>query len=262
MGPDDRQIVSVNQKTPAAIRQTGQIRIFGEAFVTGIVTGANCDVVLSAGHAAFYWQTVERKGWLRGNIRGQGQFSFSLDPLNKHTFIKMDLVRSGYENENNLDYDKHDWSVFRLERPVLNKCEEFHIITTKENCPGTVMMPAFHFDKPDNLLIDRTCRVKGSTRRGNIVHNCDTKEGSSGAPLFCHKDGKLELYAINISGSTEKEYQDPGVYGLEGNTFHIKKHKNHAVSIQAEFYQAVVKELGKSKKRFELKLKHKAGENI
>jgi hypothetical protein len=249
MGADDRQDAGQNDDQLAAVRQTGMISIRGEQFVSGLVTGANCDVVVSAGHAAIHWQTVNRKGWRKGQIRGQGDFRFNLQPDSDLEWQKMRLVRSGYQLEKNIGKDEHDWSVFRLEKPALSQCENIAVRANKSDCNGDILMPAFHFDKPDTKLIDASCSIKTASIDGVIVHDCDSKDGSSGAPLFCRHNGRSTLLAINISGLTRKDYYDAGVFGKAGLQFDNQQHKNFAINIGGAFYSALMNELGASKDR-------------
>ena len=125
MGPDDRVEVAKGQGKANAIRQTGMIRIEGEAFVNGLLTGENCDVVISASYAAVYWQSIDRKGWCKGELRGQGRFRFSLNPVPAEDWQSMHLVMTGYEIEENIGKDEHDWSIFRLNSPGTLECKTF-----------------------------------------------------------------------------------------------------------------------------------------
>jgi hypothetical protein len=243
MGPDDRVEISNEQASLTAVRQTGMISIQGEEFVSGLVTGENCDVVITAGHAAIYWQSVSRKGWRKGEVRGQGKFRFSLDPKSGPDWQAMTLVNSGYEQADDVGKDEHDWSIFRLSTPALPQCENVSVMRDKRECQGGLLMPGFHFDRPNTKLIDQSCSVKSVSGDGIIVHDCDSKDGSSGAPLFCHHDGSSALLAINISGLTRKDYFDAGVYGKSGSTFHNRQHKNFAVFIGGDFYKALMREL-------------------
>lgn len=252
MGEDDRRLVKRDSKSPFAIKQVGQIQIHGEAFVTGLVTGENCDVVLSAGHAAIHLETVSRKGWRQGELRGQGKLTFLLDPLRKEDALEMRLVSSGYEDIAKLESDHHDWAIFRLQAPALDKCEKTSPLLLVDHCKETLVMPAFHFDKPNSLLVDQSCSVKQIQEHGIIVHDCDTKDGSSGAPLFCRSSSGLGLVGLNISGLTQKEYEDPGVYGGKGNDFDPRWHKNLAVSIVGDFYRVLQEELLRSRERARL----------
>jgi hypothetical protein len=249
MGEDDRQDAGENAEQIAAVRQTGMISIRGEQFVSGLVTGANCDVVVSAGHAAIHWETVNRKGWRKGQIRGQGDFRFNLQPDGDLAWQKMRLVRSGYQLENNIGKDEHDWSVFRLQQPALSQCENIAVRENKSDCSGDILMSAFHFDKPDTKLIDASCSVKTASTEGVIVHDCDSKDGSSGAPLFCRQNGHSTLLAVNISGLTRKDYYDAGVFGKPGLQFDNRQHKNFAKNIGGAFYRALMQELRESKNR-------------
>lgn len=253
MGLDDRNEAGKNSEQSAEVGQTGMISIKGEQFVSGLLTGENCDVVISAGHAAIHWKTVKRKGWRKGELRGGGDFRFNLDPKSGLEWQTMRMVSSGYELEENIDKDKHDWSIFRLSKRALPVCENIEVMPDKSECPGKIMMPGFHFDKPDTKLIDNSCSIKNSSGEGVIVHDCDSKDGSSGAPLFCQHNGRAKLLAINISGLTRKDYFDAGVYGKAGLNFHDQQHKNFAINISGAFYKALMKELHKSKDRSFLK---------
>jgi hypothetical protein len=249
MGVDNRIEAGKDAEQIAAVRQTGMIKIHGEEFVSGLVTGENCDVVISAGHTAIHWQTLNRKGWQRGELRGQGNFRFNPDPINRDDWQAMTFVRSGYEQEENIDKDEHDWSIFRLARSALSICDNIDVLWHRRDCPGDILMPGFHFDKPNIKLIDNSCAIKNVVETGVVVHDCDSKDGSSGAPLFCKHEGGASLLAINISGLTRKENYDAGVYGKEGLSFDHKQHKNFARLIDGDFYRALLKELEKSRHR-------------
>ncbi len=249
MGTDDRVEAADQQTSLPAVRQTGMIRIEGEEFVSGLLIGDNCDVVISAGHAAIYWQSVARKGWRKGELRGQGRFRFNTDPKTGLDWQDMTLVNSGYQLAANVGEDQHDWSVFRLARPAMAECENISVMPDSRNCRGNLLMPGFHFDRPQTKLIAPACSVKSVDDDGIIAHDCDSKEGSSGAPLFCRHDGKLSLLAINISGLTHRDYFDAGVYGKSGLRFNNRQHKNFAIYVGGDFYRALMQELKASTKR-------------
>ena len=155
--------------------------------------------------------------------------------------------------EENIDKDKHDWSIFRLSKRALPECENIKISPNRSDCPGEVIMPGFHFDKPETKLVDNSCSIKSSSGDGVVVHDCDSKDGSSGAPLFCRNNDRSTLLAINISGLTRKDYFDAGVYGKAGLNYHDQQHKNFAINISGAFYKALMKELFNSKTRSFLK---------
>lgn len=250
MGRDDRQELNQAESHQPEIMQTGIIQIGDGSFVTGVLTGTNCDVVITAGHAAIYWQSNDAKGWRRGELRGGGQFQFYSDPGKKpQEPVAMMLVKSGLQNPANIDKDSSDWAVFRLVRPVPYACKNIRYVANAINCNGRVMMPAFHFDRRSTRLIDRTCKIKDSVGTALIVHDCDTKDGSSGAPLLCEDRTGIELLGINISGLTLKEYVEPGVYGKASRNFDFRNHKNFAVTVHGEFLQALVRELEASRER-------------
>ena len=260
MGQDNRMPASEMEVTMAAIQQTGQVHIQDEAFVSGIVLGANCDVVLTAGHAAVYWQEDWRQQWHAGDLRAQGKLTFSLAPEDAEGGIPMQLVATGYADTSRLTQEQNDWAIFRLARPALTSCATIPIMSDDMSCPNTFIMPAFHFDRPEIRLLDHTCGEKGRIGRSIIVHDCDTKDGSSGAPLLCNMTGGPALTGINISGLTRKEYEDPGVYGQEGNEFHPRWHKNLGVAIHDELYRVLQEELSRSRERAEHKQQKQAGE--
>lgn len=249
MGPDNRVPVNEAFHDDAAISQTGMLRIQGEEFVSGLLSGANCDVVISAGHAAIYWQDLARKGWRKGELRGGGHFQFSLSPNQENAWHDLKLVASGYDKEENVSKDEHDWSVFRSNEPIKADCETLRLVRYPNQCKTGLSMPGFHFDRPETKLLDNSCEVKRTSETGIISHDCDSKDGSSGAPLFCRVDDRLALYALNISGLTHKSYYDSGVYGKSGRHYNDKQHKNFALAVSGAFYQAFMKELTASESR-------------
>ena len=207
MGKDNRQEINREESEQPEIMQTGIIQTGDGSFVTGILTGDNCDVVISAGHAAIYWRSNTARGWVKGELRGGGQFQYYPDPGSdrKHG-IAMVLVRSGLQVAADIDKDSSDWAVFRLSKPALPACRNITFVANGIKCNGHIMMPAFHFDRRDTRLIDRSCKIKDSIGNDIVVHNCDTKDGSSGGPLLCSTRSGIVLLAINISGMTLKEF--------------------------------------------------------
>lgn len=257
MGEDNRITPDARDLTYSAVVQTGRIYIAEEEFVSGILTGANCDVVVSAGHAAIYWQNVPRKGWRKGKIRGGGEFSFAL-PGQGFAQVKMSLVVSGFQHADGLGNDEYDWSIFRLDKPITQNCNEI-VITEPNKCKSNLIMPAWHFDRQDSLLVDKSCDIKDILQKKLLVHDCDSKEGSSGAPLLCLANDEAAVVAINVSGLTNKEYYDPGVYGEQGARFDPRQHKNFAVLIQGMFANELTKELrlSRARKEIDIEKKHK-----
>lgn len=249
MGPDDRLVEQDAGAQPAAVRQAGMIRIQGEAFVSGLLTGANCDVVISAGHAAFYWEDVPHKRWRKGHLRGLGQFYFSIEPDEPTLWQALKLVASGYQELEQVGEDEHDWSIFRIDVPLVKNCSVIPLSRRTPNCDAGLLMPGFHFDKPGSRLLAGNCEVKQVVDGRLIIHDCDSKDGSSGAPLFCPASDTLRLLGINISGLTKRDYYDAGVYGKSGKAFHAREHKNFAIAVDGDFKRALLKELKASEVR-------------
>ena len=247
MGRDDRAAVDAQDLALPAVRQTGIVHIEAEDFVTGLLTGANCDVVISAGHAAYYDSNNEWKGWKKGERRAHGMLGFALDP--DAPSIPMQLMESGYDTPSAVGRDDTDWAVFRLSRPALPACTEIPVGLSTLQCERRAYLPAYHFDRRDTRLIDRACSAEASTQPGVIVHDCDTKEGSSGAPLMCRVEGGPVLIGINVSGLARERYYDPGVYGQTGEEFDMTWHKNYAVAVHGDFYRALQSELRASRER-------------
>ena len=188
MGKDNRREINKTESGQPEIMQTGVIRIGDGSFVTGVLTGDNCDVVISAGHAAIYWRSNAAKGWRKGELRGGGQFLFYPEPgINSESAITMVLVKSGLQVATDVEKDGSDWAVFRLLKPAFSSCRNIRYIENGIKCNGRIMMPGFHFDRRDTRLIDRSCKIKDSIGDAVILHDCDTKDGSSGAPLLCEK---------------------------------------------------------------------------
>ena len=249
MGQDDRQVANDEEARLPEVAQTGIIEIQDGGYVTGILTGDNCDVVISAGHAAYYWRDNPGKDQHKGTLRGGGNFLFRLQPAQHGRGYAMTLVKSGLEHTANLADDRQDWSLFRLSEPALPDCKQVAFIRGGGHCNGQILMPAYHFDRRDTLLVDRSCTIKDVLNHEILVHDCDSKDGSSGAPLFCRDQAAVTLLGINISGITRKELVDPGEYGKESRQFNYRNHKNFAVTIHGEFLQVLEAELQVSARR-------------
>jgi hypothetical protein len=161
----------------------------------------------------------------------------------------MHLVTTGYEIEENIGKDEHGWSIFRLNSPGTLECKKFSVRVDRQTCRSRLLMPDFHFYRPHTKFLDQSCEVKQRKETSVIAHDCDSKDGASGAPLFCRDNGKLSLLAINISRLTNKYYFDSGVYGQPGKAFNDKRHKNFAISISGDFYRALMREVKVSAQR-------------
>ena len=249
MGQDDRAPVSAEEEKQPEIAQIGVIETRDGGYVTGILTGANCDVVISAGHAAYYWRDNPGLNQRAGALRGGGNFSFRLDPAHSTTRFDMQLVASGLTDAAQFDDDSNDWSIFRLLHPALARCKTIAFIRDTGQCHGQVSMPGYHFDRRDTLLVDRSCAIKDTLNHALLIHDCDSKDGSSGAPLYCREAAGLKLLGINISGITLKEWVDPGDYGKQSMAFDYKSHKNYAVAVHGDFLRALEAEMRASAQR-------------
>ena len=248
MGEDDRRPASTDESLISGVAQTGMIKIPGEEFVTGLLVGANCDIVISAGHAAFHWRTVEHRNWHKGQRRGNGKLTFSLNPT-ATTWTPMILVASGYDNPANIVKEHHDWAVFKLTERAATDCAEIYYENYKVACRGAIIMPGFHFDRRDVRLVDASCSIRYARDNRLIIHDCDTKDGSSGAPLLCRENEKTYLVGINVSGLTERSYIDPGVYGQSGKKFRHRRHENFAVAVHGFLHKTLSEEFTASSRR-------------
>jgi hypothetical protein len=250
MGEDSREPLTPEEKQQPILRQLGIIDTRDGGFVTGIVTGLNCDVVISAGHAAFYWETNILLNRKKGALRGNGKLLFLPKPELSARTLPMKLIKSGYEQTDHVGKDEHDWSIFRLAEPALDTCEMIEFLPSTTTCSGEVLFPAYHFDHKRSKLIDRTCEIKDSLGQSLLIHDCDTKDGSSGAPLICKNDTEYNVLGMNISGLTLKASNNPSIFGNPGQPFNLKTHKNYAITIHGAFYQSLMKELDASAARF------------
>ena len=249
MGSDDRVAASYDDLTRAGISQVGVIRISDDAFVTAIVIGENCDVVVSAGHAAFFWRTVQQRGWIKGQRRVAGTFNFTLNPGQPEPVVALTLVQSGYRQKRHIPDDQYDWAIFRSAHPVMQWCRRIGLEHSKFKCNGKLLMAGYHYDMRQVRLLDKTCTIRDVIADRVIVHDCDTKDGSSGAPLLCVDSDVVTLYGINTSGLSKQSYVEPGVYGQSADQFDFKTRKNFAVAIRGEFLLALERELRASRER-------------
>jgi len=263
IGEDGRVRLSKEQKSIPEYRQTGLLGIGGEGYGTGLLTGENCDVVLTAAHLVRYnVEDAEKYKNTVGNLRENWRLYFVPDPLKSNAGYHVTLVKSGFDNINNIssrlskraEYS-HDWSILRLSTPGTTTCKQIRYIKNKTTCDGPIHIPAIHIDAYEDIYInDLTndpCYTYPTDRRDIIQHNCDTKEGASGAPLFCMIEDEFYLIGIN-SGSTvpNKNYKEPD-RGKSGAPFNKGNHANYAIPLHEEFIKAFEAELYRSKQRMD-----------
>ena len=88
------------------------------------------------------------------------------------------------------DYDFSDWAILKLNQKLGQSFGYFPVTNIFENTTGkytkNLTFMAFHSDKNygNQLNLEKGCEIKKMGSRGELLHNCGTFCGSSGAPLL------------------------------------------------------------------------------
>ena len=265
IGEDGRVKLTDEERRIPGFRQTGIIKIGDEGFGTGIVTGANCDVVITAAHLTRYnYETAARYNGALGDLRESWRLNFVPDPMKSNKGYQAELVGSGFDNINNIPTyqsnraeHQHDWSILRISRSAMVNCVPIKFMRDKANCDGPVRIPAVHtdahFDTYINDINDDPCYIRNARRNDLIRHDCDTKEGASGAPLFCETAGELYLIGINSGFAVPNaNYKEP-MRGQSGAPYNHTNHVNFAVPLYGEFLKIFEAELKRSEQRRQMR---------
>ena len=265
IGADGRIKLTTEEKEIPEFRQTGIVNIGGEGFGSGIVTGANCDVVLTAAHLIRYNQEDARYFNRRiGELRESWRLNFVPDPSRAIIGYQASLVISGFDDIENIRLlgsneiaHQHDWSVLQLSRPAMRQCVQIKYIRDKTTCAGPIRIPAVHIDAYDDVFINDIhadpCFIHPTKQKNLILHDCDTKDGASGAPLFCEVDSDLYFIGINAGFAVpDSNYEEPDK-GMPGVPFNSQNHVNFAVPLHKDFANALEDALKQSEQRRMLK---------
>ena len=265
MGDDDRESLTEDEKKVPEFRQVGLVSGKMVSLATSLVTGKNCDVVITNGHVV-----VGVDGEIRSK-ESEGFFKFHTDfkAGRANEFTKMYIVDTGYlplgyKGEKNRD----DWAILRLEEPVFENCQHipftaYEDIGSECSKEGELVTVGTHKGDYEEKKINRSCKMfkpdpnesTDDIEKYSIKHDCDTGMFSSGSPIYCKTPGgDLRLIGVNNAGVTSKltDKEIDSLYerfGQPGPEADPESHYNLAVSFWGKFGSALAQELRKSEIR-------------
>lgn len=245
IGEDDR--APLEGEELGFYRQVGMVKTASSS-ASGFVTGKNCDLLLTNAHVLIR----KRSRKPRSKV-----IKFYPDPRDPKRSARVTLIKTGYDRKVRRRGDQDDWAIGRLDRSMFKSCEQIGVTPYpglySPLCDGEIQHVSFHADDWSRRKISRACKVFNSPlyeafselgkMSGVIKHNCDTKSGSSGSPLFCAgKDGRVRLIGLNVS---EVDYRSGE------RSYNPTKHYNLAVAVWGEFRTTLAKALKTSAQRAE-----------
>lgn len=137
---------------------------------------------------------IEHSMTVHIGVNEKGGFAYKLKAI---------VVRAGEKRA----LSEWDWALLKVEKCPGRKTgwiklaavDEFHFAGTK------VSMAGFPIDKPaDSITVQEDCHLMGlNAGTGNLEHDCASRSGSSGSPLFLMIDGTPTAIAMHVG--TDKD---------------------------------------------------------
>ncbi len=152
-------------------------------------------------HAAFGKETnpdenADHSMTMKVGVGAQGGFAYEL---------KATPVRAGDMNR----ADASDWTLVKVEKCPGRKTGwmETAALDLFKFAGTKVSMAGFPADKNvEQISFQKTCTLQGlNAGTGNIEHDCGSRAGASGSPLFAMVDGKPVVVAMHVGADTDKE---------------------------------------------------------
>lgn len=212
---DDRVPMTSHRYPWSAIGRVEGLKVDGEGY---ICTGAliTPEIVLTNAHCVYDPATHQASQFIRfmpnlvnGLLQDEDDAAFVTDAYAETDF-------SGNEAPPNPD----DWALLKLEKSLGSKygtigLANLDAATLIADYQGKLVLPGYSFDFPtqhpsETAGVHLGCSIVNEVN-GVIVHNCDTRGGSSGGPILAEVDGELRIVAVN---SAEFANPETGV-GLE-----------------------------------------------
>ena len=281
MGKDNRRALNRKELDLRIYEQVVQTLIEGGAG-TGFVMGKNCDVLITSAHLS-----VDRQKVKNGTQTTEGKSTAVVfRPLYDGT-LSAERIASGWSRDGKLLKErilanKQDWAIYRLNKPAYKTCEQVNIHSlSKQDLSGEkksfigwdgktseetqkikrpLQAVGYHYGEKweEYRKIEKTCSgydVSFWQLENQFAHDCDTKGGSSGMPLFI-RDSNGELSLVGIHGQyyyfqyNSRTGKNNFKFGSNNApSYDPSKRVNIGYPIRGEFKRALEKELRRSEKR-------------
>jgi V8-like Glu-specific endopeptidase len=211
--PNDDRVPMTSASYPwSAIGRVEGLKASGEGY---ICTGAliTPEIVLTNAHCVYDPATHQISQAIRfmpnlvnGRLQDEEDAAFAID-----AYAATDFSDGGTPPH------PDDWALLKLEKSLGSRYGTIGLAnitseTLATNYQGKLILPGYSFDFPaDNPSqtagVHLGCSIVNEVN-GVIVHDCDTRSGSSGGPILAEVDGDVRIVAVN---SAEYANQETGI---------------------------------------------------
>jgi protease YdgD len=93
-----------------------------------------------------------------------------------------------------------DWALITLDREVARHTGIVALGDVAQATTAQLVQAGYGRDRPHVLTVDRSCRLTGRSRRGDVItHDCAATYGDSGSPIFTRRGAEHVLVGLHVA---------------------------------------------------------------
>ncbi len=182
--------------------------IVGPMQSTAFVTGDDCNYLIGSAHG--YYEKIEDNKFLVGDPKKtQNKFAYSNEGHKYRTHIKKILV-NGLDNINVI-YPSLDHTVAELDKRVVS-CYNYPL-DYEGQCNGSLYVVGYSPDQYGEKKMSKCGKPFKANGENSFGYCCDSKQGYSGAPIFCLDEKGLRIIGINNGAYMPANVPEPFRFG-------------------------------------------------
>ncbi len=176
----------------------GRLDVGGNGFCTGVLV--EVDVVMTAAHCLFDTETKERIApenvVFRAGLRDGQAVAERIG--------RRAVAHPGYDpaSQNGPMRVRHDVALIQLSDPVSTTDANPFRVDAIANDNTEVSILSYAVNRSEALSREGSCEVTGR-EAGMIGFDCNVSFGSSGAPVFQHRNGQFRIVSLISSGAMQ-----------------------------------------------------------
>jgi len=177
----------------------GRLDLGGQGFCTGALVAP--DMVLTAAHCLFDPRSnapiAPERIVFRAGLRD------GVAIAERAGYRAVVHPRYDHRQPNGPDRVRHDLALLQLARPISTGDADPFAVDSLDDAAPDVSVVSYAVGRAEALSREGRCSVTGRGQ-GMIGFDCDLSFGSSGAPVFQRRDGRLRIVSVVSSGARQE----------------------------------------------------------